>query len=84
MRRSGTVADLNRDRGMVAIATDDGYTIIEVDASCSIGIGDEMAWEQGLHIGPAIYENLTRRWRDGVFVRAHGVGADELAHHLLR
>jgi hypothetical protein len=31
MRRTGTVASLNLNRGMVAIATeDDGFTIIEI------------------------------------------------------
>lgn len=84
MRRSGTVADINRDRCMVAIATEQGYTIIEVDFACTIEIGDLLAWEPGLHIGPAIYKNLTRATRDGVFVRAHGIAAESLAQHLLR
>lgn len=84
MRRSGIVADINRDCGMVAIATDAGYTIIETDTACSVEIGDVLAWDQGLHIGPAIYENLTRAARYGVFVREHGIGQEELARHLLR
>lgn len=60
MRKSGTVAQINRDRCMVAIATDIGYTIIEVTPEWELDIGDRLAWEDGLHIGLTIYENLTR------------------------
>jgi hypothetical protein len=84
MRKTGTVAQINRDRCMVAIATDIGYTIIEVTPKWELDVGDLLAWEDGLHIGPTIYENLTRATRDGVFVRDHGVAGEALADQLLR
>jgi hypothetical protein len=85
MRRSGKVAGINRDQGMVAIATDDdGYTIIEIVTGCAIDVGDAIAWEDSYHIGPSIYENLTKGSRDGVFVKNHTVSEFELDQQMLR
>jgi hypothetical protein len=86
MRRNGRVArvaEINRDQRMVAIATDDdGYTIIEIVAGWVVGIGDIMTWEDGFHIGPAIYENVTRATREGVFVKDHSVSESDLEQQL--
>ena len=84
MGRSGSVCGLNRDQGMVAIATDDGYTIIEIDTGWAIDIGDAIAWEDGYHIGPTIYQNLTKASREGVFVKNHSVGEFDVDQQLLR
>ena len=84
MRRSGQIADINPDRRMVAIATEDGYTIIEIALGWKIAVGDVIAWQDGLHIGPAIYENLTRGTREGVFVKDHAVTESDLQQELLR
>ena len=84
MRRTGTVAGINRDRGMVAIATVEGFTVIEIASGWAIDVGDAMAWEDGYHIGPTIFENLSRSSRVGVFVKNHHVDAGELDAQLLR
>ena len=84
MRRNGTVAGINPNRGMVAIATDEGFTIVEIASGWAINVGDEMAWEDGYHIGPTIFENLSKSSREGVFVKNHHVGESELDAQLLR
>ena len=84
MPRSGIVAEIDRTRGMVAIATeDDGYTIIEIASGWPIDVGDAMVWEAGLHIGPTIYENVTKASREGVFVKNHGVSLRDLPQQML-
>ena len=55
MQRSGTVAAINPNRGMVAIATeDDGFTIIELLSEFELEIGDSVTWSSGYSLGREI------------------------------
>jgi hypothetical protein len=55
MRRSGTVAVINSDRAMVALATeDDGFTIIELLSDWDIEVGDSIALSNGHGLGDEI------------------------------
>ena len=80
--RSGTVADINPIRGMVAIATeDDGYTIIELLSDWNIG--DSIVWANGHGLGSEVYENVTKGTSEEVYVQNHAVSPDNLRQQLL-
>jgi len=84
MRRSGTVADINPARGMVAIATeDDGFTIVELLSDWEIEVGDSIAWGNGYGLGSEVYENLTKGTREKVYVQNHSVNQASLRQQLL-
>ena len=85
MRRSGRVAAMNLQRGMVAIATEDGdYTIIELTTDWELDIGDEVTWPDGYALGFETYQNLTRQTRCEVIVQSHDVSRSFLEQQLLR
>jgi hypothetical protein len=69
---TGTVHAINRRRGLVAIATDGGFTIIEMLTSDPIHLGDQLQWDDD-RLGTATYRNLTKRTSHSVNAHAHGV-----------
>jgi hypothetical protein len=84
MRRTGNVAAINADRGMVAIATeDDGFTIIELISGWDLEIGDTISWSNGYGLGSEVYENKTKGTREEVFVQNHAVNSANLRAQLL-
>ncbi len=84
MRRTGQVAAINANRGMVAIVTeDDGFTIIELMSGWDLEIGDVIAWSNGYGLGSETYENLTQRTTGEVFVQNHAVNRANLRSQLL-
>lgn len=84
MRRHGRVAAVNPARGMVAIATeDDGYTIIELLSHWDIEVGDSIIWANGYGLGSEVYENVTKRSREEVYVQNHSVSQSALRQQLL-
>ena len=84
MQRKGTVAAINSNRGMVAIATeDDAYTIIELLSDWDIEVGDEIRWKNGYGLGSEIYFNLTQNVELDVVVQNHSVSRSILRQQLL-
>ena len=84
MRRNGTVAAMNPNEAMVAIATkDDGNTIIELLSEFELEVGDEITWENGYGLGPEIYMNVTKGIRKEVYVQNHAVSNANLRQQLL-
>jgi hypothetical protein len=82
--RNGTVAAMNPNRGMVALATeDDGYTIIELLSEFELEIGDRVTWENGHGLGSEIYHNVTKGTHEEVYVQNHGVSSGNLRQQLL-
>ncbi|MEQ7347100.1 hypothetical protein ABQF09_00510 [Xanthomonas campestris pv. campestris] len=82
--RRGMVAAANPNRGMVAIATEDGgFTIIELLSGWKLEAGDVIAWENGYGLGSEIYKNLTKGTRSEVYVQNHSVSKSDLRAHLL-
>ncbi|MCU1324262.1 MAG: hypothetical protein JWM43_3911 [Acidobacteriaceae bacterium] len=57
----------------MAIATDDGFTVIELVSAWVIDVGDQMNWENGTALGSEVYENQTKRSHEEVFVQDHHV-----------
>ncbi len=84
MSRSGTVAEMNPKRGMVAIATEDnGYTIIELLSEFEMAIGDRMSWANDYGLGSERYTNKTRGQTERVYVQNHAVSRANLRQQLL-
>jgi hypothetical protein len=84
MRRSGTIAVINPDRAMVAIATeDDGFTIIELLSEWNIEVGDSIEWANGHGLGDETYENVTKGSSAKVYVQNHAVSESSLREQLL-
>lgn len=84
MKRYGTVAAINSQRGMVAISTqDDGYTIIELLSDFELTIGDEMTWGNGHGLGHERYQNLSNLTSEEVYVQNHAVSKQHLRQQLL-
>ncbi len=83
MRRTGTVATMNLNRGIVAIATeDDGFTIVELLSDWNLEVGDEVSWADGYGLGYAVYENLTKQSLGETFVQDHSVDHANLRQQL--
>lgn len=83
MKRIGTVAAINSNRGMVAIATDESFTIIELLSEFELEIGDSISWSNGFGLGHSIYENLTKNISQEVYVQNHSVNKASLNKQLL-
>lgn len=80
---TGYVHTINRRRGLVAIATNEGgFTVLELRRSDPISIGDRMQWDAE-ETGSAVYLNQTRASRITVAVLAHRV-SDAEVRQLLR
>ena len=83
MSRSGVVAAINKDRGMVAIATeDDGYTIIEIVSAFELDIGDKVTWSNDHGLGTEVYRNLSKNVSEEVYVQNHSVAKANLKQQL--
>lgn len=79
MRRSGTIAIIDPDQCVVAIATGpDEYTIIEIDPAWRIDVGDAVEWENGDGLGFETYENASKASSGDVFVQNHYVAGTEM------
>lgn len=84
MQIKGTEAAINQARGMAAIATeDDGYTIIKLLSEWHIEVGDAIVWGNRYGLGSEVYQNLTKRTREEVYVQNHSVSQANLRQQLL-
>jgi hypothetical protein len=83
MKRSGTVAEINADRGMVAVKTQGGgYTIFELIEDFSVASGDIITWPSGFGLGVETYTNETRGETADVYVQNHDVAQTSLRSQL--
>jgi hypothetical protein len=79
----GTVHAINPARRMVAIATSDGFTVVELLRDGDVEIGDELAWQDYTALGSQVYANRTKHTQVRVSVRSHHVSEDQLQQLLL-
>lgn len=70
---TGTVAAVNPVRGMVAVETDQGYSIFEMLGDDPPPIGDRVRWDGATPLGREVVENLTQRRSYDVFFENHHV-----------
>ncbi len=79
MSRKGTVAAVDREQAVVAIAVEgNGYTVIELTSDWAIDVGDAISWENDDALGFEHYENISKSTHDDVFVQNHYIGEQEL------
>jgi hypothetical protein len=78
----GYVHTINRRRGLVAISTDRGFTIIELLGNDPIHLGDRLEWDEDIALGNATYRNLTKGTATQVNVHAHAVHGSRVRQRL--
>ena len=83
MAMRGIVSAINPRRGMVALQTGHGFTIIELLGNDEIEIGDELCWSDDTGLGSENYRNITKGTRFEVFVQNHWVSERQLRQQLL-
>jgi len=83
MRRFGIVTAINPMRRMVALSSEEGYTIIELLTYFDLEVGDEIFWDSGIELGMQRFCNLTKGSSNEVYVQSHGVQESQLRKQLL-
>jgi len=80
---NGKVYQINPNRGMVAVLTENGdFTIIEIIGAYEIDIGDELTWKNDTALGSEQYRNITKKQDIEVFVQNHSVNKNQLRQQL--
>jgi molecular chaperone DnaK (HSP70) len=79
---NGTVEQLNPSRGMVAVRTDEGYSIVELLGD-EVEVGEVLAWSGSTPLGGETIRNLTRGCNLNVFFQNHHVSHSDLRSQLL-
>lgn len=80
----GTVAHMNPTRGMVAVRTDQGYSIVELLGDDPPDVGDEVRWVgEDTPLGGHMLENLSQGLHFEVFFQNHHVSEGNLRNQLL-
>ncbi len=83
MSMRGVVAAINKNRGMVAIETDNGFTIIELLGDDSMEVGNKICWENDTGLGSETYQNISKGIQFEVYVQNHWVPEHQLRQQLL-
>jgi len=79
----GDVVQINQQRGMVAVLTDDGeYSIIELLGD-DVEVGDVLRWNGDYPLGGEMIKNLTQGISMEVFFQNHCVPKQQLRQQLL-
>ena len=78
----GVVEFTNPHRGMAAVRTAEGYSIVEMLGD-DIEIGDQLSWSAQTPLGGATIRNLTQGSEMEVFFQDHHVSRSSLRAQLL-
>ncbi len=80
----GTITQINRIRGMVAVATEsDGYSVFELLGGDSVELGDAVSWKDDTALGSEVLTNHTQGERYEVYFQNHHVNQQLLRQQLL-
>ena len=79
---TGVVRYMNLKRGMVAVATEDGFTVLELLGE-EVEVGDELAWRGLRPLGGETIRNVSRGRSLEVLFQGHRVAAVALRTALL-
>jgi len=79
---TGTVTEINQVRGMVAVATEEDFTIIELTEE-GIEEGDQLSWSESHPQGSGTVKNLTQGRTVNVYFQNHWVSREQLRQQLL-
>jgi hypothetical protein len=77
----GEVQHIHRQRGMVAVLTDSGYSIIEITGD-DVEVGDVLEW-RGFTGGHERIRNLTQARDFDAYFQNHCVNQSQLRQQLL-
>ncbi len=79
----GQVVNINQQRGMAAVQTEDGeFSIIELLGD-PMEVGDVLSWEGDYPLGGEEIWNVTQEMTVDVFFQNHGVPKHQLGQQLL-
>lgn len=79
----GRVEDVNTIRGMVAIATEEGYSIMEMLGDDPPDLGDEISWPGSTPLGGETVHNLTQQVSYEVYFQNHHIPRSQVRSQLL-
>ena len=79
----GVVHFINQRRGMVAVLTEDGYSIFELLGGDRVELGDSVSWQDDTALGSEILSNNTQDECYEVYFQNHHVHESQLRQQLL-
>lgn len=84
MKTTGTIYDINSQRGMVAVLTEtNGFSIFEMLWDDNFKKGDEVSWKGDNPLGDCKIKNHTEDEEAEVYFQNHGVTQSNLRRQLL-
>jgi hypothetical protein len=75
----GTIVKINSAKGLLALKTSEGYSVLEIISDGKIDIGDLLSFADDLPIGESNLINKTKKLEHQVRFQAHRL-SPELAH----
>lgn len=79
----GIVHYINQQRGIVAVITEQGYSIFEIISGDNVEVGDSVSWRDDTALGGEILTNHTQGDRYEVYFQNHHVHQSQLGQQLL-
>jgi hypothetical protein len=79
---NGIIVDINHRRGMVAIRTDHGFSILELLSGDPVEVGDQVTWKDDTALGGEILHNQTQSESYEVYFQNHHVSRTSLSHQM--
>lgn len=77
----GTVTEINSARGMVAVSTEEGFSIFELSGD-EVQVGDVVSWSATRPFGSETITNHTQGNRVEVYFQNHWVTPEQLRAQL--
>ena len=78
----GTVSAINPNRAMIAVFTEEGYSIIEMLSDDPPNLGDQLCWNGSVPLGSEIVDNITNGKSYRVFFQNHHVAKSQVRGQL--
>lgn len=79
----GTISNINKRRGMVAVKTIEGsYSIFELLSNDEVEVGDQVEWAEDTVLGDATLKNQTQGTSFEVYFQNHHVNQSFLDKQL--
>ncbi|MBA4286864.1 MAG: hypothetical protein C0434_15170 [Xanthomonadaceae bacterium] len=79
----GVVRYINEHRGMVAVLTENGFSVFELLGGDPVEVGDTVSWADDTALGGELLTNHTQGERYEVFFQNHHVHQSQLRQQLL-
>ena len=80
----GTIYDINENRGMAGVLTEEGdFSVFELLSGDAVEKGDKVQWEGDTALGDELLTNVTQATKFHVYFQNHHVSRDNLREQLL-